>query len=545
MKSLGELEEALGLGPGTLRPAGADSGKVPVATVRRLVDGGARRGKLVLVTAMTPTRHGEGKTVTAIGLADGMAAEGHGATLCLRQPSLGPVFGIKGGATGGGRATVEPSVRINLGFTGDFHAVADASNLLCALVENHRYHGNPLGLRRDREFLPRALDVEDRALRRVTTGGGLDPKLPAAPGSFVITAASEVMAILALARDYPDLKARLGRILVGLREDGTAVRASALRAEGALTAILRDALEPNVTQTAEGTPAIVHAGPFGNVAHGTASRLAIELGLATSEYCLVEAGFSTELGAEKFVDIVTPELGVGVDAGVLVVTLRALRVQGGASDSASARPDTAATERGCANLEQHLDNLATLGIAAVVALNRFPGDSPEEIAAVRAFCRSRGAEVVESRAFENGGAGAVDLARAVRAVAALGRRSRPLLPPGAGPAEQLRAIVTRLYGGAGIAASAAAEEELAEMVRLGESQGPVCVAKTPLSLSHDPNLLGRPRGFVAPVKRYTRWAGAGFTVAYLGPVTTMPGLPAHPSSERIDVEADGTIVGLL
>jgi formate--tetrahydrofolate ligase len=542
MKSLAELGSALGIPADALRPAGAESGKVAVPWVRELVSR-SRRGRLVLITGMTPTRHGEGKTVTAIGLADGLAVRGRRAVVCLRQPSLGPVFGIKGGATGGGRATVEPSATINLGFTGDIHAVAAAHDLLAALVDNHLYHGNALDLERSRILLPRTLDIEDRALRHIVTGTGNDPRMPPVAGSFVIAAASEVMAILALAKDYVDLKDRLGRILVGYRGTGAPVRASDLRAAGAMTAILRDALEPNVTQTAAGTPAIIHAGPFGNIAHGTCSRLAIELGLATAEYCVVEAGFSTELGAEKFVDIVTPVLGVDVDAAVLVVTLRAIRWHGGASEDASVRPNLAATERGLANLEQHLANLGAFGIPTVIALNRFPGDGPDETEALRAFGRAHGVAVVESRAFEDGGPGCAALAEAVEELAARGLHSRPICPPAVGPEEQVRTIVTRLYGGAGIEVSAEARHDLEELGRIGELAGPVCVAKTPLSLSDDPHRLGRPQGFVALVHRFTRSAGAGFTVAHLGAIETMPGLPTQPAAERIDVLPDGRIVG--
>ncbi len=544
MRTLSEIGDLLGLDPGSLRPAGAAAGKVPVAEVRDRA-ASRPRGKLVLITGMTPTRHGEGKTVTAIGLADGLQAIGRRATVCLRQPSLGPVFGVKGGATGGGRATVEPSVPINLGFTGDIHAVAAAHNLLASLVDNHLYHGNAIGLDRSRVLWPRTLDIEDRALRHILTGTGNDPHMPPAPSSFVIAAASEVMAILALAKDYPDLKARLGRILVGFDGSAQPIRASALHAEGSMTAILRDALEPNVVQTAEGTPAIIHAGPFGNIAHGTCSRLAIELGLAGSEYCVVEAGFSTELGAEKFVDIVTPVLGVDVDAAVLVVTLRGVRVQGGASEDDSVRPDLPATERGLVNVEQHLANLEALGLVAVVALNRFPGDSPEETEVLRTVCRAHDVDVVESRAFDEGGAGCRELAEAVRAIASLGRRSHPLNAAGTEPQEQLRSIVTRLYGGAGIEETPEALRDLEELSRIAETAGPICVAKTQLSLSDDPHRFGRPQGFVSPVHRYTRSAGAGFTVAYLGSIETMPGLPTHPAAERIDVSPDGHIVGLV
>jgi formate--tetrahydrofolate ligase len=544
MKSLAELASALGLPADALCAAGASSGKVAVARVRDLA-ASRPRGHLVLITGMTPTRHGEGKTVTAIGLADGLAVRGKRAVACLRQPSLGPVFGVKGGATGGGRATVEPSAQINLGFTGDIHAVAAAHNLLASLVDNHLYHGNPLDIERSRILLPRTLDIEDRALRHVVTGTGNDPRMPPVAGSFVIAAASEVMAILALAKEYADLKDRLGRMLVGYRGSGAPVRASDLRAAGAMTAVLRDALEPNVTQTGGGTPAIIHAGPFGNIAHGTCSRLAIELGLSSAEYAVVEAGFSTELGAEKFVDIVTPVVGADVDAAVLVVTLRAIRLHGGASEDVSDRPNLSAAERGFANLEQHLANLDALGVPAVVALNRFPGDSPDEIESLRAFGRAHGVGVVESRAFEDGGAGCVALAEAVEALAALGRHSRPLCPPGTGPADQVRSIVTRLYGGSGIELAPEAQQDLAELGRIGELAGPVCIAKTPLSLSDDPHRLGRPQGFVSVVHRFTRSAGAGFTVAHLGSIETMPGLPAQPAAERIDVGPDGRIVGIV
>ena len=538
-----EIARTLGLTPEEVRPAGPSIAKVSVAAVRSRA-AGARGGRLVLVTGMTPTRHGEGKTVTAIGLADGLARRGRRSVVALRQPSLGPVFGIKGGATGGGRSTVEPSTQINLGFTGDIHAIAAAHNLLASLVDNHLYHGNSLGIDRTRIALPRTLDVEDRSLRHIVTGAGSDPRMPPTPGSFVIAAASEVMAVLALARDYPDLKERLGRMLVAYRTGGEPLRARDLHGEGAMTAVLRDALEPNLVATAEGTPAIVHAGPFGNIAHGTCSRLAIELGLAAAEFCVVEAGFSTELGAEKFVDIVTPVLGRDVDAAVLVVSLRALRVHGGADDAASAHPDAAAVERGLVNLEQHVENLRALGTPGVIAWNRFPGDAADEAEALRAFGRAHGIGVVESRAFEAGGEGCVDLADAVVELAGRGEHSRPLVPAGTAPIDQVRAIVTRLYGGADVTLAEGARRDLAELERIGEVGGPVCVAKTPLSLSDDPHRVGRPRGFVPEIHRFLRSAGAGFTVVYLGTIETMPGLPAVPAAERIDVTPDGRIVGL-
>jgi len=541
MRTVGELAKMLELGPDEVAPAGPATGKVSVAAVRARA-GRSRRGKLVLVTAMTPTRHGEGKTVTTIGLADGLARLGNRAVACLRQPSLGPVFGIKGGATGGGRATVEPATEINFGFTGDIHAAAAAHDLLAALADNHVYHGNSLGIDPSRYLWSRTMDVEDRALRHITVGQGITKQIPY-PSSFIITAASEVMAILALARDYPDLKARLDRILVGYTKDDRPIRASDLRAGGAMAALLRHALEPNLVQTAGGTPALVHAGPFGNLAHGTCSRLAIELGLATCDYAVVEAGFATELGAEKFVDIVTPVLGADVDTAVLVVTQRGLRFQGGASDEEASRPALAALERGLENLDQHLVNLSALGAATTVALNRFPGDSPEEAARVREFCRSKGVEAVESRGFEQGGAGVEDLARAVLRAAGLGRRTRPLYPAGTPIPRQIELIATRLYGADGVDEAKEATDGRAKLERIGETAGPVCMAKTPLSLSDDVKRLNRPKGYRVTVHRYTRAAGAGFTVAFLGAIEAMPGLPAHPASEEIDITSDGAITG--
>lgn len=543
MKHLTDVASALGLGPNDFHSAGPWVGKVPVSVVRERV---AKKssGKLILVTGMTPTRHGEGKTVTAIGLADGFTRLHRSAVVCLRQPSLGPIFGVKGGATGGGRSTAEPSTEINLGFTGDIYAVASAHNLLSALVDNHIFHGNALKIDPHRILWPRTVDMEDRALRHITVGKGHDPRFVEHDSSFVITAASEIMVILALARDYSDLKTRLGRVVAALTTEGKAVRASDLGGSGAMAALLRDALEPNLVQTAEGTPTLIHAGPFGNLAHGTCSRLSIELGLATTEYTIVEAGFATELGAEKFVDIVTPTLGRNVDAAVLVATQRGLRYQGGASDEESATPNRAALERGLENLAQHLDNIETYGLPAVVALNRFPGDSAEETQAVKKFCRARHVEVVEAKGFTDGGKGTVDLARAVEAAAALGRQSRPVNPPGTPVFEQIETIATRLYGASHVNRTPEALADLELLKRLGELDGPVCIAKTPLSLSDNPHVLGRPRDFNVTVDRLTRSAGAGFTVAYLGTIETMPGLPTRPAAEEIDLTADGKVVGV-
>lgn len=543
MRNLNDLAKAIGLRADEIHPAGRWVGKVPVSAVRQRA---AKKssGKLILITGMTPTKHGEGKTVTAIGLADGFARLHHTAVPCLRQPSLGPIFGVKGGATGGGRSTVEPSAEINLGFTGDIHAVAASHNLLSALVENHIFHGNSLRIDPNRILWPRTVDMEDRALRHIIVGKGHDPRFVEHESSFVIAAASEVMVILALARDYTDLKTRLGRIVAALTADGAAVRPSDLNGAGAMAALLRDALEPNLVQTAEGNPALVHAGPFGNLAHGTCSRLSIELGLATSEYCVVEAGFATELGGEKFIDIVTPTLGRNVDAAVLVATQRGLRYQGGASDEESEHPNRAALERGLENLAQHLDNIETFGVPAVVALNKFPGDTAEETQTVKRFCKARHVEVVEAKGFSEGGKGTVALARAVEAAAALGHQSHPVNAPGTSVFDQVEVIATRLYGATHVNRTPEALADLELLKRIGELEGPVCIAKTPLSLSDNPHVLGRPRDFNVTVDRLTRSAGAGFTVVYLGTIETMPGLPTRPAAEEIDLSPDGEVIGV-
>ncbi|MCI4365453.1 MAG: formate--tetrahydrofolate ligase [Thermoplasmata archaeon] len=543
MRTVQELANEIGLSAGDVREYGEGIGKIPVALVRDTV---ARRsrGKLVLVTGMTPDSHGEGKTVTTIGLAMALRQGGHRAIACLRQPSLGPVFGIKGGATGGGRATVEPAVEINLGLSGDFDAVTAAHNLLAAVVDNHLYHGNALGIDPPQVTWPRAMDVGDRALRHIVLNAEGSASSGPRPGGFVITAASEVMAILGLSRDYTDLKERLGRILVAARTDGTPVRAADLHVAGAMAALLRHALQPNLVQAVDGTPVLVHGGPFGNIAHGTCSRLSIELGLSLCEYTVVEAGFATELGAEKFVDIAGRIGEFEVSAGVLVVTLRGLRHQGGAPADSSDVPSLPAVTRGLANLGQHLANLSTLGIPAVVAINRFPTDTAEEIEAVATFCRERGVPAVPSKVFSEGSEGGRELALAVVARVGEGHVSRFGYPIGTPPLEALELLVTRFYGGRSVRVEPDAAEQLATFARWDESAGPVCVAKTPLSLSDDPKVLGGPSGFTATVRRFSRSAGAGFTVAYLGTIQTMPGLPSRPAAESIDLDADGRVLGL-
>ncbi|MHB1435501.1 MAG: formate--tetrahydrofolate ligase [Thermoplasmata archaeon] len=541
MRPLPEVARDLGLSPDETLPY-AGTLKIPVARVRATADR-PRRGRLILVTATTPTPQGEGKTVTSIGLVMALRARGLASVVCLRQPSMGPVFGGKGGAAGGGRATVEPQADINLGFTGDLEAAGAAQNLLAALVDNHRYH-QTLPLLDDRTLeWPRALDVEDRALRRIEIGRSPAGPWPPRESRFVITAASEVTAILGLAREYRDLKERLGRVRVGYTNDGRLLRGHDFGAEGSMATILRRALAPNLVQTADGTPALIHGGPFGNIAHGTASRLAIEFALATADYVVVEAGFATDLGAEKFVDLVAPMIGVGVSAGVLVTTLRSLRHQG----EAGPPEQTGASEalaRGLENLAQHLENLATLRVASVVALNRWGDEAPEDIDTVRRFCEGRGVPFVVSDAFRSGAEGAADLADAVRRRADEGVHSRPLYGPDEPTEAILDRIVRRIYGGNGAIWSAEALAQLEMLRRDGEPDGPLCVAKTALSLSADPRLRGRPSGFEVPVRAVTRSAGAGFTVVHLGTIETMPGLPKAPAARRIDLADDGTVLNL-
>ncbi|MGI0132496.1 MAG: formate--tetrahydrofolate ligase [Thermoplasmata archaeon] len=547
MKSIAPIRSVaseLGLAPDEVDESIPGVLKVPVAVVRRRADRGGARGRLVLVTAMTPTPHGEGKTVVAIGLAMGLRRRGRRAVVVLRQPSLGPVFGVKGGAAGGGSATVEPYEDINLGLNGDIDAITAAHNLLSALIDNHLFHGNALGIDPKRILWPRALDVNDRALRALllssgTTGAPLDRT-----SRFVISAASEVMAVFGLARDYADLKARLGRIVIAFDAKGEAVTARQLDAPGSMAVLLRRALGPNLVQTAEGGPAIVHGGPFANIAHGTASRLGIELGLTTSDYCVVEAGFSSELGAEKFVDLVGPMCGFMANAAVVVASIRALRHHGGAGKTEVDRPDPTAVARGLVNLEQHLANVRAFGLPAVVALNRFPEDSDEEVRVLAAFLKDRKVRWAETTAFRDGGAGAHALADAVVDAASESSHPGPIYSPTDPLERKVEKIVTRLYGADGAVFTDAARADLDQWGGLADRLAPVCLAKTPLSLSDDPKKWGRPEGFRVRVDHIARSAGAGFWVVLLGAVNTMPGLPAHPLAEEIDLTDDGRVLGV-
>jgi formate--tetrahydrofolate ligase len=543
VRPIAELAASLGLAPGEWRPYGDDVAKVDP----RLLEAPRRAGgtpRLVLVSAITPTPAGEGKTTTSIGLAQGLARLGESVCLALREPSLGPVFGMKGGGTGTGRSALAPAERINLHFTGDFHAVTSAHNLLAALLDNHLYWGNRLRIDPRRVLWKRVLDMNDRALRNVIVGlGGPGQGVPRETG-FDITAASEVMAILCLARDEDDLRARLARILVAFRDDGSPVTADDLAAPGAMLALLRDALWPNLVQTGEGVPALVHGGPFANIAHGCNSAIATRLALQLADWTITEAGFGFDLGAEKFFDIKCRTAGLDADAVVLVATLRALKMHGGAGADALERPDPGAVARGLANLDKHVENIRCFGERPVVTLNRFTADRDDEIDVVRAHCAALGVPFAVSDHVAAGGEGALELARAVREQAS-GPRGRfaPLYRLEDSFPDKVFAVASRMYGAKGVVLTKEAERDLREVRRLGYEGLPVCVAKTQASLSDDPKRRGRPFDFEVTVRSIQINAGAGFLVALTGEILRMPGLPRKPLAESIDLR-DGEIVGV-
>lgn len=540
----------LGLTRDELTPYGAHRAKVALSVLDR--PAGRPLGRYVLVTAINPTPLGEGKTTTAIGLAMALCRLGRRAAVTLRQPSLGPVFGIKGGGTGGGRAQVLPMEDINLHLTGDAHAVAAAHNLLAAFLDNHLAHGNELDLDPARLAWPRAMGVSDRALRRVRLGGG-DGEA-GREAQFVITEASEVMAILALASGPGDLRRRLGRILVGYRRDGRPVTAEDLKCAGAMAALLKDALLPNLVQTLEGTPAFVHAGPFGNIAHGNCSILADAIALRAADVVVTEAGFGSDLGAEKFFHIKCRASGFRPSAAVVVATLRALKLHGGGGTVKPGQslpaglmgPNRDALDRGFANLEQHLANVRAFGVPAVVAINAFKDDPPEELAYVRERALAAGAAgAAVATHWAEGGKGAEDLARAVLAACERPSAFAPLYRDEDPIARKIETVATRLYGAAGVSFDERAAAQIEQAERLGAGRFPVCMAKTPLSLSHDPVLKGRPTGFVLPITEVRLLAGAEFVTAICSGIQLMPGLPKRPAGERIGLDpATGEIVGL-
>ena len=503
-------------------------------------------GKLVLVTAITPTPAGEGKTTTTVGLADGLRRIGRNAVVALREPSLGPVFGIKGGAAGGGYAQVVPMEDINLHFTGDFHAIGAANNLLAAMLDNHIQQGNALGIDVKRITWRRCVDMNDRQLRSIVDGlGGRMQGVPREDG-FDITVASEVMAVLCLASDIPDLKARLGRIVVGYTYDDAPVTAADLKAAGAMAALLKDALKPNLVQTLEHTPALIHGGPFANIAHGcnsvTATRMALKLG----DYAITEAGFGADLGAEKFLDIKCRMAGLKPDAVVVVATVRALKHHGGAARAELGREVLAALERGLPNLLQHVDNIKNVfGLPCVVAINAFPTDTAAELKLVEEKCRELGVSVALSEVWAKGGAGGTALAEEVVRLCEQPSDFRYSYALGGSIEEKLETICRRIYHADGVVLTPAAQKQARRLTELGFGELPICMAKTQYSFSDDPSLLGAPRGFTVTVRNLKVSAGAGFLVALTGDIMTMPGLPKVPAAERIDVDENGRISGLF
>ena len=547
-KHIFEVAQALGIPSDDLIPYGRYKAKISPDVVARVQN--RPLGKYILVTAINPTPLGEGKTTTSVGLSMGLCRLGHKAAVTLRQPSLGPVFGIKGGGTGGGRAQVWPMEDINLHFTGDAHAVSASHNLLSAFVDNHLFHGNALKLDPQSIKWPRTLGVSDRALRDIVLSAEAGPR----PGQFVITEASEIMAVLALATDRLDLRRRLGRILVGLTESGAVAPAEAFGCAGSMAVLLKDALLPNLVQTLEGTPAFVHAGPFGNIAHGNCSVVSDQLALRCAEYVITEAGFGSDLGAEKFFNIKCRTSGLRPDAGVVVATLRALKLHGGGGTVKSGAPlppgltgvNPVALEKGFANLEQHIANVRAHGVPVVVAVNAFKDDSPEELNWVceRAMTAGAAAAAVSTH-WADGGQGAEELARAVVKVAAQGSAFRHVYDATWPIKKKIETIATTIYGAAGVSYSPQAEKDIELAVSLGFEALPICMAKTPLSLSHDPALKGRPSGFTVPIQELRILSGAGFLTAVCSGIQLMPGLPKKPAGERIDLDPrSGEIVGL-
>jgi formate--tetrahydrofolate ligase len=553
-RPIADIAHELGYRDDEIELYGAAKAKITLEGIRRL-EAERPRGKYVLVTAISPTPLGEGKSTTTVGLAQGLERIGKRAAVALRQPSLGPVFGIKGGAAGGGYSQVIPMEDFNLHLTGDVHAIGAAHNLAAAFIDNHIHHGNALGIDANSILWPRVLDISDRALRDVVVGlGGRDNGYPR-QDRFVITVASEVMAILALASDLRDLRARLGRIVLATRKDGTPVTAEDLKVAGSMAVLLKDALKPNLLQTLEGGPAWVHCGPFANIAHGNNSILADRAALATSDILVTEAGFGADMGAEKFFDIKCRASGLRCDAAVIVATIRALKMHGGVGRIVAGKPldpallasNPEAVRAGGVNLAKQIENVMAYGVPVVVAINVFPTDTEGEIAAVREVAMAAGArDAVVARHFTDGGAGAEDLARAVWAAAEEGAPDFALLYPDDMPLrDKIETIATRIYGADGVDYLPAAAKSLKLYEDMGFGHLPVCVAKTQYSLSHDAKLLGRPTGFRLPIREVRLSAGAGFVTPIAGDMRTMPGLNSRPGGERIDLDADGNIVGLF
>lgn len=542
-KNIYEIARTAGIDEKYIEPYGKSKAKISLSF---LSECGNRNGKLILVTAITPTPAGEGKTTTTIGLGDGLRKIGKNAVLALREPSLGPVFGIKGGATGGGYAQVVPMEDINLHFTGDFHAIGAANNLLAAMLDNHIYQGNALGIDPKKITLRRCVDMNDRQLRSVIDGiGGMTGGVPREDG-YDITVASEVMAVFCLATSISDLKDRLSRIIIGYTYDDKPVTAGDLKAAGAMTALLKDALAPNLVQTLEGTPAIIHGGPFANIAHGCNSVIATKTALSIGDYVVTEAGFGADLGAEKFFDIKCRTAGLTPSAVVVVATVRALKMHGGAAKADLAKEDLAALKSGIPNLLRHVSNIKNVyGLPCVVAVNRFPTDTESELEVVMDECKKLGVNTVLSEVWAKGGEGGKELAEEVVRLCEEQSKFKFAYELDCTIKEKIEQIVKRVYGGDGIALTPNAEKQMKKLEALGFDKLPVCVAKTQYSFSDDPQKLGAPENFTVTVKNVKVSAGAGFIVALTGDIMTMPGLPKVPAAEKIDVDESGKITGLF
>lgn len=544
MLPITEVAAKLGIGEEDIELYGRYKAKLSMDLIKRVQD--KPDGKLILVTAITPTPAGEGKSTTTVGLAQGLAKIGQKVIVALREPSLGPCMGIKGGAAGGGYSQVVPMEDINLHFTGDFHAITSAHMLLAAMLDNHIQQGNALNIDPRRIVWKRVVDMNDRELRNIVVGlGGKAHGVPRQDG-FDITVASEVMAILCLATGLHDLKERLSKIIVAYDYSGNPITAGMLKAQGAMAALLKDAVKPNLVQTLENVPAIIHGGPFANIAHGCNSVMATKTALKLADYTITEAGFGADLGAEKFFDIKCRYAGLKPDAVVLVATVRALKMHGGVPKTDLATPDVEAVKRGIVNLEKHIENIKQYGLPLVVAINAFAQDTPEELEAIRSHCAVHGVNVALSEVFAKGGEGGIELAKEVVALATSGKADFKLLYGGElSLKEKIETIAKKIYGAVGVNYTKEANNALKDFEKMGYGHLPVCMAKTQYSFSDDPALLGRPEGFEITIKNCRIAAGAGFVVVLTGDIMTMPGLPKVPAAEKIDVSDDGVISGLF
>lgn len=542
MKPLVEVARELGLTDEDLELYGKYKGKVSTDLWERIKD--RPDGKLILVTAITPTPAGEGKTTTTVGLGQALAKLGKKSMIALREPSLGPSFGVKGGAAGGGYAQVVPMEDINLHFTGDLHAITTAHNLLAAMLDNHIYQGNELGIDVTNVVWKRAMDLNERALRKIIVG--LQGQGVPREDGFIITVASEIMAILCLASDLKDLKERLGKIIVAYDAKKKPITAKDLKADGAMTLLLKDAIKPNLVQTLENTPAFVHGGPFANIAHGCNTLMATKYGLKLVDYLVTEAGFGADLGAEKFFDIKCRFGQLRPAAAVIVATVRALKMHGGLPKDSLVHENLEALEKGFTNLEKHIENVGKFGVPAVVAINRFPTDTEAELKLLAELCEKAGAEFALSEVWAKGGEGGIELAKEVlKTIENKPSKFRPIYDANLPIKEKIEIIAREIYGADGVDYTKEAERMIRRFTRLGLDKTPVCMAKTQYSFSDDPSLLGRPEGFRITVREITASAGAGFLVAITGEVMTMPGLPKQPAAEVIDIQEDGTIIGLF